>query len=300
MIAGIDPVDGLRAMLGHDFIRHAFLAGTFIALAAGLVGYFVVLRNQVFSGDALGHVAFTGALASFAAGVDPLLGLYGSTVLGAVGIGALGQRASARGRDVVIGTVFAWILGLGVLFLSLYTTSRSSANGAVGVNVLFGSIYGISLRQAVIAAAVGGATSLALLVISRPLLFASIDSDVAAARGLPVRLLGLGFMALVGVTVAEAVQAVGALLILALMVTPAATAHRLSTRPYRALALSAALSLVVLWAGLTLSYAVQRVPPSFLVVALAFAIYLLVTALARLWAPRPAPRTRPGRAAASA
>ena len=141
--------------------------------------------------------------------------------------------------------------------------------------------------------------SLALLLISRPLLFASIDPEVAAARGLPVRLLGLGFMVLVGVVVAEAVQAVGALLILALMVTPAATAHRLSTRPYRALALSAALGLVVLWAGLTLSYAFQRVPPSFLVVALAFAIYLVVTAVLRLWALSTARRARPGVAAAS-
>jgi len=299
MIAGIDPVDWLRAMFGHDFIRHAFLAGTVIALSAGLVGYFVVLRNQVFTGDALGHVAFTGAVASLAVGIEPLLGLYASTVLGAVGMGALGQGARARGRDVVIGTVFAWILGLGVLFLSLYTTSRSSANGAAGVNVLFGSIYGISLQQSLIATAVGGAASLALLLISRPLLFASIDPEVAAARGLPVRLLGLGFMVLVGVVVAEAVQAVGALLILALMVTPAATAHRLSTRPYRALALSAALGLVVLWAGLTLSYAFQRVPPSFLVVALAFAIYLVVTAVLRLWALSTARRARPGVAAAS-
>lgn len=272
MIAGIDPLDGLRAMLSHDFIRHAFLAGTFIAAAAGLVGYFVVLRNQVFTGDALSHVAFTGALAALAFGIDPLLGLFAATVLVALGMGALGGRA--RSRDVVVGTVFAWILGLGVLFLSLYTTSRSSSNGAVGVNVLFGSIYGLSLRQAVVAAAVGTGATAALALIARPLLFASVDSEVAAARGLPVRLLGLLFLALVGVTVAESVQAVGALLIFGLLVTPAATAQRLTARPFVALALSMVLSVAFLWIGLTLSYALARVPPSFLIVALAFGTYL--------------------------
>ncbi|HEY6379443.1 MAG TPA: metal ABC transporter permease [Candidatus Dormibacteraeota bacterium] len=274
MIAGIDPLDGLRAMLSHDFIRHAFLAGTFIAAAAGLVGYFVVLRNQVFAGDALSHVAFTGALAALAFGIDPLLGLFAATILVALGMGALGGRA--RSRDVVVGTVFAWILGLGVLFLSVYTTSRSSSNGAVGVNVLFGSIYGLSLRQAVVAAAVGTGVTSAVVLIARPLLFASVDSDVAAARGLPVRLLGLLFLALVGVTVAEAVQAVGALLIFGLLVTPAATAQRLTARPFLALALSMVLSVAFLWTGLTLSYASARLPPSFLIVALAFGTYLAV------------------------
>jgi zinc/manganese transport system permease protein len=274
MIAGIDPVDGLRAMLSHDFIRHAFLGGTFIALAAGLVGYFVVLRNQVFTGDALSHVAFTGALAALAIGIDPLVGLFGATVAGAAGMGALGGHA--RARDVVVGVVFAWVLGLGVLFLSIYTTSRSTSNGAVGVNVLFGSIYGLSLRQAVIAAVIGAGAAIALVVIARPLLFASVDADVAAARGLSVRALGLLFLALVGITVAEAVQAVGALLIFGLLVTPAAIAQRLTARPFRSLALSGAMSVAFLWAGLTLSYAFQRIPPSFLIVALAFGTYVLV------------------------
>ena len=280
MIAGIDALDGLRAMLSHDFIWHAFLGGTFIALAAGLVGYFVVLRNQVFAGDALSHMAFTGALAALAIGIDPLLGLFGATVIGGVAMGALGGHA--RARDVVVGVVFAWVLGLGVLFLTLYTTSRSTSNGAVGVNVLFGSIYGLSLRQAVIAAAVGAGAAIALVAMARPLLFASVDSDVASARGLPVRALSLLFLALVGITVAEAVQAVGALLIFGLLVTPAAIAQRLSAQPFRALALSAAMSVAFLWVGLTLSYAFQRIPPSFLIVALAFATYVVVVVRAAL------------------
>jgi zinc/manganese transport system permease protein len=272
--AGIAPVDWLLGMLSHDFIWHAFLAGTFIAIAAGLVGYFVILRNQVFTGDALSHVAFTGALAAFAIGFEALIGLFSATIVGAVGIGALGSRA--RSRDVVVGTVFAWVLGLGVLFLSLYTTYRSTSHSTAGVTILFGSIYGISLSQAVIAAAVGAGAALAIVFIARPLLFASVDSDIAAARGIPIRMVGLLFLALVGVTVAEAVQAVGALLIFGLMVTPAAAAHRLSARPYRALALSAVLSVASLWLGLTLSYAIPRLPPSFCIVALAFASYVAV------------------------
>ena len=277
MIAGVDPFGGLGGMLGHDFVRHALLAGTCTALAAGLTGYFVVLRTQVFTADALSHVAFTGALAALAIGVDPLLGLFGSTVLGGVGMGALGSRA--RNRDVVVGIVFTWVLGLGVLCLSLYTTSKSSANGAAGVNVLFGSIYGLSLERAAVAAAVGTAAALALVLIARPLLFASVDPEVAAARGIPVRALGLAFLGLVGVTVAEAVQAVGALLILGLMVTPAAAAHRLTSRPYPGLTLSAGLSVATVWVGLCLSYHLPRVPPSFLIVALAFVSYVATVAV---------------------
>lgn len=274
------PIDGASAMLAHDFIRHAFIAGTLIAAAAGLVGYFVVLRNQVFAGEALSHVAFTGSLAAYSVGIDPLAGLFSSTVLGALGIGSLGGRS--RGRDVVVGTVFAWVLGLGVLFLSLYTMSRSSHDGAVGVTVLFGSIYGLSLRQAVVAAGIGAAVVLGVVGLARPLLFSSVDPDVAAARGIPSRGVGLLFLALVGITVAESVRAVGALLILGLMVTPAAAAQRLTARPFAALALSAGLAIASLWAGLTLSYAAQRVPPSFSIVAVGFFTYLLAVGVSRV------------------
>ena len=129
-------------MLAHPFMRNAFLAGTAIAAASGLVGYFVVLRSQVFSADALSHVAFTGALAALAIGLDARVGLFGATVL----VGVIASACSATGagpNDVVIGTVFTGILGVGVLFLSIYTTSGSAANGAANVNVLFGSIFGL-------------------------------------------------------------------------------------------------------------------------------------------------------------
>ncbi len=266
-------------MFNHEFIRNAYLAGTFIALSAGLIGYFVVLRNQVFAGDALSHVAFTGALGAAVAGLSATAGLFASTIAVSIGLAALGRRA--RGRDVVIGTAYSWILGVGALFLTIYTTSGSS-NGRIGVTVLFGSIYGLSAAQALVAAVVGVGTSLAVCGIARPLLFSSLDETVAIARGVPVRVLNAVFLVLLGITVAEAAQAVGALLIFGLLVTPAATAQLLTRRPYRALALAAGLGVVELWLGLALSYAVDRLPPSFAVVGVGFAAYVLALAASRL------------------
>jgi zinc/manganese transport system permease protein len=272
------------------YLQHALVAGTAIAAASGLVGYFLVLRAQVFTGDALSHVAFTGALAALAFGIDARVGLFAATIAVALLMAALGRRG--RADDVVVGSIFAWILGLGVFFLTLYLTTRSSANGAAGVTVLFGSIFGLSAGQATTAALVAVAVCLATLAIARPLLFASIDEAVAAARGVPVRLLGYGFLALVGACTAEATQAVGALLVLGLLAAPAGTAQRLTHRPYRALALSAGLAVAEMWAGLGLSYTVPRLPPSFAILAVASLVYAVVLAAGavrrRLPQPRPA------------
>src|SRR6202165_2062388 len=147
----LNPIDDLRAMLAFEFMRNAFVAGACIAAAAGLVGYFVVLRNQVFTTDALGHVAFTGGLGGLLIGLNLLVGVFSSCIAVALAIGSLSGRG--RGRDVAIGTVFAWVLGLGVLFLSIFTSSRSAAVGNIGISVLFGSILGIQGQQAVIASA---------------------------------------------------------------------------------------------------------------------------------------------------
>jgi zinc/manganese transport system permease protein len=268
--------NGLGDMFAHPFMRNAFVGGTGIAAAAGLVGYFVVLRAQVFTGDALSHVAFTGAIAALAAGIDARVGLFAATIAIGVAIALLGQRGQAD--DVVIGSVFAWILGLGVLFLTLYTTSRSTTNGAAGVNVLFGSIFGLDPSAARIAALIGAGVIAAVIGIGRPLLFASIDPDVAAARGLPVRALGVGLLALVGATAAEATQAVGALLLLGLLAAPAGAAHRLTARPFRAMWLSALLATIAMWAGLTTSYLAPRIPPSFAIITATTAIYVLALA----------------------
>jgi zinc/manganese transport system permease protein len=253
------------------FMQHALLAGTAIAAACGLTGYFLVLRAQVFTGDVLSHVAFTGALGALALGYDLRLGLFAATIGAALLLPGLGSRG--RADDVAIGGVFSWILGLGAFFLTLYTTSRSAGDGGAGVHVLFGSIFGLSAGQALTAALIGAGICAAVLAIARPLLFASVDEAVAAARGVPVRLLGFVFLALAGACAAEATQAVGSLLLLGLLAAPAGAAQRLTDRPYRALALSAALAVTELWAGLGIGYALPRVPPGFGILAAATSVY---------------------------
>ena len=281
-------------MLGHEFMRLALVAGTPVALACGLLGYFVVLRSQVFAGDALSHVAFTGALAAAAAGVDVRIGLFIATVAVAAAIGALGGRA--HGDDVVVGTVFAWVLGLGALFLSIVTSSRSASNGVAGVHVLFGSIFGLSVGQARLAAVVAAAVAVAVIAVARPLLFASLDAAVAEARGIPVAALGVGFMCLVGITSAEATQAVGALLLIGLFAAPAGAAHRLTVNPYRGLALSGALAVGALWLGLAIAYLVPTLPPSSAIVGVAGATYLAAAVSARLRTPTRARSASPSAA----
>jgi zinc/manganese transport system permease protein len=264
-------------MLGQEFFGNALLGGSFVALACGLVGYFLVLRAQVFAGDALSHVAFTGALAAAAAGLDTRIGLFLATVTVGLVIGVLGDRA--RADDVTIGITFAWILGLGVLFLALFSSGGGGGNGLLGARALFGSIFGLSAGAAWLAAAVGGVIVALVLLIARPLLFASVDPVVAAARGVPVRGLGWLFLALVGATAGEATQAVGALLLLGLLAAPAGAAQELTASPYRGLALSAALAVLAMWAGLVLSDVVPSLPPSSGVIAVASAIYLLAAVL---------------------
>jgi zinc/manganese transport system permease protein len=261
----------------HPFVRYAFAAGTAVAVCSGLVGYFLVLRSQVFTGDALSHVAFTGALAALAFGLDVRVGLFVATVGVAVALGLLGPKG--RADDVVIGSVFAWVLGLGVLFLSIFTTSHATGNSAAGTSVLFGSIFGLGASQAWVAVAVGCGVVVVVLTIARPLLFASVDASVAAARGVPVAALGIAFLVLVGATVAEATQAVGALLLLGLLSAPAGAAQRLTTRPMVAMALSAAIAVGATWLGLLVSYEVASIPPSFAIVSACAAAYVGSVAL---------------------
>jgi zinc/manganese transport system permease protein len=260
-------------MFAHEFFRNALLAGTFIALACGLIGYFVVLRAQVFAGDALSHVAFTGVLAAAAAGIDTRIGLFAATIAVALLLGGVGERAGAE--DVTIGIVFAWILGLGVFFLALFSSGSGGGNGLLGARALFGSIFGLSSADARLAAVIAAGIVATVLVLARPLLFASVDREVAAARGVPVAALGLAFLVLLGATAAEATQAVGALLLLGLLAAPAGAAHRLTANPYLALGLSGALAVAAMWLGLALSYAVPSLPPSTAVIAFATAIYVL-------------------------
>ena len=263
---------GLTDLLSHPFIQHALIAGTAISAASGLVGYFVVLRGLVFSGDLLSHVAFTGALAALAFSVDARVGLFVATIAVGLGVGVLGDRG--RADDVTIGAVFTWILGLGVLFVSIYTTSTAASDTTASVHVLFGSIFGLSGGQAVTAAGIGLGLCLAIVVIARPLLFASLDEAVARARGVPVRLLGIVFLGLVGVCAGEATQAVGALLLLGLLAAPAGAAQRLTSRPWVAFWTSGVLAVLAVWVGVTISYLASDVPPSFAIMATAAALYV--------------------------
>ena len=259
-------------MLSNDFMRYAFLAGTAMALSGGLAGYFVVLRHATFAGEALSHGACAAALGAALLGVDLLAGMFVLTVAAALAIGALAGRVQAH--DVAVGTVLAFVLGLGALFLSVYTSGTvGGSNGQIGVNILFCSILGVQLPQAREAVAVGLGASVVLAAIARPLLFASLDPLVATARGVRVRLVGIVFLALLALTVSEAVQVVGALLVLALLVMPAAIAQRLTARPFRALWLSAALGVAITWAGLTIGYYTPY-PVSFLITSIAFALYV--------------------------
>lgn len=282
-------MSGISEMLSHPFMQHAFVSGTAIALLSGLVGFFVVLRGQVFAGDALSHVAYAGALAALAAGVDLRFGLFAATIAVGLALGFLGGRSAAD--DAIIGTTFAWMLGLGVFFLAIYTTHGSGGNGTANVTVLFGSIFGISASAAATSAWIAAGLILVLVFIARPLLFASLDPAVAAGRGVPVRILGPLFLAIVGATAGEASQAVGALLLLGLLAAPAAAARRLTDRPWAAFTLAGALAVAAMWAGLTLSYFVATLPPSFTIMAIAAAEYVVAAAVSLI----PRSVTGPGR-----
>jgi zinc/manganese transport system permease protein len=266
-------------MWQYDFIRHAMLAGSALAIVAGLIGYFVVARRLIFTSDVLSHVAFPGALIAIILGVNPLLGVFGFALLTALGMGTLAGKT--RANDVTTGTLLAWVLGIGVLFLSIYASGSSGANSSAGINVLFGSLFGIHAREAWVVAIVGLLTTIVLLAIARPLLFASLDPAVAASRGVPVRLLNIVFLILLAITIAEAVQAVGALLLFALLITPAAIARRLVARPFTGMFLSALLSLLFTWAGITLAYYFPY-PVSFCLTALVFVAYVSVVVVQRV------------------
>ena len=278
----------IQTILSYDLMRQALLAGTILSIIAGLVGYFVVLRHQAFAGESLSDVAFTGALGGAALGINPLASLLVTTIAVALAMGGFGERL--RGRDVAIGTVLAWVLGLGVLFLSLFTAHVSgTGTGFSGVTVLFGNILGISADQTRTIALISALAALVLLLIARPLLFASLDPDVAAAQGVPVRLLGLGFIVLLAVTVSEATLAVGALLVFALLLLPAAIAHRVTSHPSWALALSAGLAVALTWFGIGFGF-YTGYPSSVCISLLAFVSYVVVVGSSQVGGWRRQPR----------
>jgi zinc/manganese transport system permease protein len=261
----------LATLFHYHFMQNAFIAGTIVAILAGIVGYFMVLRSQSFAGHSLANAGFAGATGAALFGAPPLLGLFVSGIVAAVGIHSLGLGARySRHSDVAIGAVFTASLALGFLFVDLATSQSNSI-----YNVLFGNVLGISDTDVVITGISALLVLALVMLVARPLLFASVDPVVAAARGVPVGWLGLCFLLVLALVVAVAVQVVGVLLIFALLVTPAATARRLSSRPTVAIGLSIMLAVACTWLGLVAGY-FTPFPVSFFITTLAFGFYVLV------------------------
>lgn len=252
-------------MLDYEFMRNAFAATGIVALLAGCVGWFLVLRGQSFAGHALAHVGFTGATGAVLIGLPPLWGMIALTVLGGLTMGVLGERLAER--DVAIGMVLALSLGFGLLFLHFFTAFASQATA-----LLFGNVLGVSRATLWLMVALGAACLAGLSVLSRPLLFASLQPELAEARGVPVRLVATLFLGIVALAVAECSQIVGVLLIFTLMVGPAATAQRLAARPGVGVALAVVLALVQGWGGLVLAWWTDW-PTSFWITLLSGACY---------------------------
>jgi zinc/manganese transport system permease protein len=258
----------LQQMWQYQFMQHAFEAGTMVAIIAGIMGYFVVLRRSTFVTHAFSEIGFAGAAGAILVGIPAVFGMLLGSTLGGTSIAMLSRRSAHR--DVYVGIILAFALGIGLLFLSLYTGYASEA-----ISLLFGQILGIAaddvLRTLVftllILAGVG--------VIYRPLLFSSLDEEVAEAKGLPTLLIGVVFLLLVAVAVSDAIQITGVLLIFSLMVTPAATAQHLASRPSRVIAISMVIAQAVTWVGLFVSF-YEPYPASFFITTMVFALYILV------------------------
>jgi zinc/manganese transport system permease protein len=265
----LNPIEDVQQLLQFEFMRNAFVAGTAAAIAAGVVGYFVVLRSLSFAAHALTQIGFAGATGALAAGVNPIFGLLLINGAGAALIGGVGRRQ--RGGDVVVGVVQSAALGLGLLFLALYRAHEAVA-------VLVGQAFGISAAQVQITVVCSLAIVLAVAVAFRPLLFASLDEEIAEARGVRIGMMSVVMLFILAVTVSVDAPIIGVLLTFALVIGPAATAALISSRPGRAVALSVALSVLYIWIGLAVSYWVDF-PPSVFVTGLAFTGYLA----ARLW-----------------
>lgn len=285
-----DLVADVEQLFAYHFMQTAYLAGTLVAVVAGVVGYFMVLRSQSFAGHTLAKVGFTGALGATLIGISPVIGLIGFGLGAALLIGVLSARA-VKGQDVAVGIVLAFSLGLGLLFVRLSHFNNTSGL----ISILFGSIVGVSDRDLGPIALTTLVTLATMVVIARPLLFASIDPEVAAARGVPVRLLSTLFLALLAFAAAEAVQIVGALLIFALLVTPAAIAQQITARPAWAIGLAIVLALLFTWFGLAIGYFTPY-PMGFFITSLAFGAYALVrlARAASIWHSRRAQALKKG------
>jgi zinc/manganese transport system permease protein len=264
-----NPITDLAQMWSFPFMVNAFRAGTIVAVLAGAMGWFMVLRRQSFAGHTLSVIGFPGAAGAVLIGVAASYGYFAFCLAGALVIAALPRtgRGGYSEESAVTGTVQSFALACGFLFVALYKGFLNGINA-----LLFGSFLGITTGQVALLGAVAAVCLITLGVIGRPLAFASIDPDVAGARNVPVRALSVAFLVLLGAATAEASQITGTLLVFALLVMPAATAQALTARPVRALLLTIAIGLVVTWLGLSVAYYTPY-PVGFYVTNFAFAGY---------------------------
>jgi len=267
-------IDALSQLFAYQFMQNAFLAGTTAAVLGGIVGYFVVLRGEAFAGHTLAIVGFPGAAGAILFGLPQLLGLAVLCTASGLGIGVLGRGAvrDRHAESAAIGTIQAFMLGLGFLFVTLY---KGLLEGVY--SILFGTFLGVTRAQVLLLLAMVVVALAALALIGRPLLYLSVDEPAAAAAGVPVRMLSIGFLVVLGLAIASTALITGALLVFALLVMPAAAANQLVARPGLAMLVSVGLGLVIVWSGLTISYFTD-LPIGFLVTGVGFVIY----AVARL------------------
>lgn len=256
-------------MLEYDFMRNAFAAATVVALVSGMVGYFLVLRGQTFAGHALAHVGFTGATGAVLIGVAPLWGMVAMTVAAGIGMGVMGERLAQR--DVAVGLVLALALGFGLLFLHFYTLFASQAT-----SLLFGNVLAVDGQTVWMLLVLGVLSLAALAIISRPLVFCSLQPELAEAKGVSLRLYAVAFLAIVALATAECAQIVGVLLVFTLMVGPGAAAQRVTGSVGAGILLSAALALIEAWGGIALAFYTDW-PASFWITALSATVYLVTT-----------------------
>ena len=252
-------------MFEYDFMVNAFAASGIVAVLSGIVGYFLVMRGQTFAGHALSHVGFTGATGAVLIGISPIWGMIGFTLAAGVGMGALGEKLA--GRDVAIGVILSLALGFGLLFLHFFTAYATQVTA-----LLFGNVLGVSSSTLTLLAALGVVSLIALAVIMRPLLFASLQPELAEAKGVSLRLVSVLFLAIAALAVAACTQIVGVLLVFTLMVGPAAAAQNLSTRLSVGLVIAALLALAQAWIGVTLAFYTDW-PTSFWITLLAGLVY---------------------------
>ncbi|MDE2286011.1 MAG: metal ABC transporter permease [Hyphomicrobiales bacterium] len=262
-------------MLEYDFMRHAFAAAGIAAVVSGLVGYFLVLRGQTFAGHALGHIGFAGATGAVLFGIASIWGLVGFTLAAGIGMGFLGERIS--GRDVATGVVLSLALGFGLLFLHYYTAFATQVTA-----LLFGNVLAVESSTVATLAVLALITLAGLAAIMRPLIFTTLQPELAEAKGVPLRFVSTAFLAIVALAVSESAQIVGILLVFALMVGPPATAQRLVTGLWPGMALSAGLALAEAWFGIVIAYQTDW-PVSFCIAALSALGYFLSRGIVAPW-----------------